>query len=128
MISLFSFWKSTRHAIRGLAGVARAEHSFRVQLFFGLAALVLALVLPLDTWERILVFLMSAAVLVLEVMNSIVERLIDAVQPRLNPMVREVKDMMAGTVFLTSVVAAVVGIMIFGPYLWLAIDWLAGVL
>lgn len=128
MISLFSFLKSTRHAIRGLAGVARAEHSFRVQLSFALAVVVMAIVLPLDVWERILVFLMSAAVLVLEVMNSIVERLIDAVQPRFNPMVREVKDMMAGTVFLTSVVAAVVGIMIFGPYLWLLIDWLAVVL
>lgn len=128
MISPFRFARSARHAIRGLVDVARAEHSFRVQLLVGLLAIICAIVLPLAVWERILVFLMTAAVLVLEVMNSIVERLIDAVQPRLNPMVREVKDMMAGTVFLTSIVAAVVGIMIFGPYLWPLIARLGGVL
>ncbi len=118
MISPHRFYKSVRHALRGLADVARAEHSFRVQLVVGSAAIVCAVVLPLATWERILVLLMVAAVLVLEVMNSIVERLVDAVQPRLSPMVREIKDMTAGMVLVMTITAAVVGVMIFGRYLW----------
>ncbi|MBI1908531.1 diacylglycerol kinase [Candidatus Uhrbacteria bacterium] len=128
MISPFRFLRSLRYALRGLVTVARAEHSFRVQLLIGTAAIACAIVLPLATWERILVFLMTAAVLVLEVINSIVERIVDAVHPRLSPMVREVKDMMAGTVFLSSLAAVVVGVMVFGRYLGPAVEWIAGVL
>lgn len=124
MISPRRFYKSVRHAVRGLADVARAEHSFRMQMVAGSIALISAIVLPLATWERILVLLMVAAVLVLEVMNSIVERLVDAVQPRLSPMVREIKDMTAGMVLVMTVAAAIVGIMIFGRYLWPIAIWL----
>jgi len=132
MLSPRRFSRSLRHAVRGLRDVAHAEHSFRVQLFLGGIAIVASLLLPLSTLQRVLILLMVAAVLVLEVMNSIVERLIDAVQPRLNPMVREVKDMMAGTVLLTSVSALVVGLIIFVPYIWPVLarlkDWLVSVL
>jgi diacylglycerol kinase len=118
MISPRQFSRSLRHALRGLREVANTEHSFRVQLLLGTLAIVVSLLLPLSALQRVLILLMTAAVLVLEVMNSIVERLIDAVQPRLNPMVREVKDMMAGTVLLTSISAVIVGLVIFLPYIW----------
>jgi diacylglycerol kinase len=54
--------------------------------------------------------------MVLEIVNSIMERFADAVQPRMSSMVREVKDMMAGAVFLTALTAAAIGIMIFYPH------------
>lgn len=132
MLSPGQFSRSLRHAFRGLHEVAHAEHSFRVQLLLGVLAIIASLLFPLSALQRVLIILLVAAVLVLEVLNSIVERLIDAVQPRLNPMVREVKDMMAGTVLLTSVSALVVGLIIFVPYLWPIIvqfkDWLLVVL
>ncbi|MEK7459268.1 MAG: diacylglycerol kinase family protein [Patescibacteria group bacterium] len=116
MISPRTFFRSLRHALRGLRDVARSEHSFRVQLLAATVALVLAFVFPLAVWQRIVVMLLSAAVLVLEVMNTIVERLADAVAPRLSHIVREVKDMMAGTVLLVSITSAVVGVIIFLPF------------
>ena len=116
MISLRTFFRSLRHALRGLREVARTEHSFRVQLLAASAAIALAFVFPLAPWQRIVVILLAAAVLVLEVMNTIVERLADAVAPRLSHMVREVKDMMAGTVLLVSITSAVVGVIIFLPF------------
>lgn len=125
---MIRFVKSMRHALRGLVGVARAEQSFRLQLVGAVVVLVLVVVLPLETWERILLLLMAAAVLVLEVVNSIVERLADAVAPRLHPMVREVKDMMAGMVLLTALTAAVVALVILWPYLGQCIAWLSGML
>lgn len=110
------FIRSLRHAFRGLRHVARTELSFRIQLFAAFLVCVAMFVLPLDIWERILLILMIAAVLVLEVINSIFERISDALKPRLHPMVRDVKDMMAGAVLLTSVTAVVVGVFIFLPY------------
>jgi diacylglycerol kinase len=110
------FARSVRHAWRGLLDVARAEQSFRLQLVASGLVVILAFTLPLISWERILVILLCSAVLVLEIINSIMERFADAVQPRLSSMVREIKDMMAGAVFLTSLTALVIGIMIFYPH------------
>lgn len=117
MISLRRFARSLRHALRGLREIARTEHSFRVQLTVGTAALVLAFVFPLAAWQQIVVILLVAAVLVLEAMNTIVERLADAVAPRLSDMVREVKDMMAGAVLLVSITSAVIGAIVFLPFI-----------
>lgn len=117
MSPLRLFLRSIRHASRGILDVARAEQSFRLQISIAIMVVCLSWVLPLEIWERILVLLLCAAVMVLEIINSIMERFADAVQPRLSPMVREVKDMMAGAVFLTALTAGGVGLMIFLPYL-----------
>jgi diacylglycerol kinase len=56
-------------------------------------------------------------VLVLEIINSIFERIVDVYKPRLNPYVRDIKDMMAAAVLIASLGAAIIGLMIFIPYL-----------
>lgn len=110
-------FRSFYHAFHGLFVVAKTELSFRIQLFIGTLVIVLAFLLPLALWERIILILLVAAVLILEVINSIFERLVDTFKPRLNPMVGEIKDIMAAAVLLASIVAAVVGILLFWPYL-----------
>lgn len=117
MISPRRFFKSLKRAVRGLVHVARFENSFRLELFAAFVVIVLLIVFPLATWERVLLLLMTSAVLVLEMLNSIFERISDALKPRLSPVVKDVKDMMAGAVLLTSLTALVVAIMIFWSYL-----------
>lgn len=80
--------------------------------------MVLLFVFPFAVWEKILLILMVAAVLVLEVMNSIIERLSDALKPRLHPIIKEIKDMMAGAVLLTALTSVAVAILIFSSYLF----------
>lgn len=118
MSPLRLFFRSLRHATRGILDVARAEQSFRFQISISIIVICISWLLPLETWERVLVLLLCSAVMVLEILNSIMERFADAVQPRLSPMVREVKDMMAGAVFLTALTAGAVGIMIFYPHFY----------
>lgn len=113
-----SFIRSLTHAFQGIAQVAKAELSFRIQIIIGTLIVILIFVLDLATWERILLILMVAAVLVLEIMNTIFERLSDALKPRLHPMVKDVKDMMAGAVLITAITAATVAILIFSSYLF----------
>lgn len=116
MIMIKQFIRSLKHAIDGLRFVASREQSFRLQIFVAIFVLVAVAVLDLAIWQKILLILLVCAVLVLEVINSIFERIADALKPRLNPVVKEVKDMMAGAVLLTAVTSAVVAAMIFWPY------------
>jgi undecaprenol kinase len=111
------FMKRFSHALDGLLHVFRVEASFRFQIFAAVIVAIFIVVLPLATWEQVLLVLMVAAVLVLELMNTILERLADALKPRLDPVVKEVKDMMAGAVLLTSFTAVLVAVMILWDFL-----------
>ena len=106
-----------RYAIRGIVHVAKKENSFRIQLFAAVTIFVFIFAFPLATWERVLLVVMVAAVLVLEILNTIFERISDALKPRLSPVVKEVKDMMAGAVLITSLTAVLVAVLIFWSYL-----------
>ena len=117
-MSIRTFLRSLKHAARGLADVAAAEQSFRLQFAAAIVILVLMLLVDLATWERVLLVLLVAAVLVLEIVNPILERIADAVEPRVSPMVRDIKDMMAGAVLITAVTAVAVGGMILGPHVY----------
>jgi diacylglycerol kinase len=118
MISFHRLWKSLWHAIDGIVRIAEEEQSFRLQMLAAAVVFGLMIVMPsLEIWERVALTFMVVMVLVLEIINSIFERLADAVHPRVSPMVKEVKDMMAAAVLLTAVAAAVIGFLIFWPHM-----------
>lgn len=107
---------SVGHAWRGLLLAFRTERSFRMQTAVGLVVIVVSLVLPLGLAERLTLWMATAAVLVLELVNSMVERLVDLAKPRLNVYVKDVKDLMAAAVLLASLAAACIGLVILMPY------------
>jgi diacylglycerol kinase len=117
MSNLFRFFRSARHASRGVFSVYRTEQNFRIQCVGALCANTLAMILPLSWDRRLIILIVSASVLVLELLNSAIERLLDLLRPRLNEYAGEVKDVMAGAVLIASLSAVVVGICIFWPYM-----------
>ena len=117
MIEWKQFKKSIGFALHGLLAVFRAEQSFRLQTFAAVFVIVLAVVFGLRKEEWIILLFLIGAVLILELINSIFERVLDAFKPRLHPIVKDAKDMMAGAVFIMSLIALVVGLLIFWPYL-----------
>lgn len=116
MISPKKFLKSLKHALRGVQIVLRHEQSFRLQVLATIIVFTLAGVLQVRLTEWIILLLMVGSVLVLELINSIFERIVDTFKPRIHPAVKDIKDIMAGAVLIASVIAAAVGVIIFYPY------------
>lgn len=112
-----SFRSSLGNAIRGLGLAYRTEKSFRIQTWAAILLVVVIFWLPLVTWERTLLLLVAMIILVLELLNSSVERLVDLIKPRLHEQVGEVKDVMAGAVLLVSVFSLLFAALILGPHL-----------
>lgn len=110
--------KSFRAALSGIALAFREERSFRIQTGAALVVVGLMIWLPLKPWEYIILALCIGLVLVLELLNTVFERFVDMVKPRLHSYVEVVKDLMAGAVLVMSAAAAVVGLIIFVPHLW----------
>ena len=121
MFSLKTLGNSLSYAGRGIAFVARTEHSFRVQIALAVAAVVLGLALRIRTQEMVIVLLVGTFVLVLELLNSAVEHMVDLFKPRLSTQVEVVKNAMAGAVLVAALCAAAVGLIIFVPYLQTAL-------
>ncbi len=51
-----------------------------------------------------------------EALNTAFEFLADAASPEFHPLVRDAKDVAAGAVLLTAIAAAVIGAIVFWPY------------
>lgn len=116
-MSLRRLIKSFVNAIHGLKHVFKSEQNFRIQVIIGFFVLVAAFYFPLRNWEVILLILLVLLVLLVEILNTVFEYFSDLLKPRLNHYVRIIKDVMAGATLLTSIVALVVGAIIFYPYL-----------
>ncbi len=107
---------SVANAWRGLLLAFRTERSFRIQIALSLIAVIACFLFPIQPWQRAFVILAIASVLVLELLNSMVERLVDLVKPRLHEYARDIKDLMAAAVLTASLFALLLGLLIFGPF------------
>ena len=112
-----SLIRSFRAAWRGLLSAFKAERTFRVMIGGSLLVVAVIVTLPLLRWERLVLVLLTGTVLVLELLNSMVERLADLLKPRLSAYVGEVKDLMAAAVLTASLFAALAALLILAPYL-----------
>ncbi len=110
------FIRSLRHAVRGILLAYRTERSFRVQSFVAACVILLMVLLPLAAWERVVLVLAMGSVLVLELLNSSVERLADLLKPRLHEYVADMKDLLAGAVLIASACSALLGLLILWPH------------
>lgn len=116
MIQFKHMLSSFGHALRGVKLVFVSEQSFRAQVFAAILVVVFGLVFKVTRNEWIILLLLIGSVLSLELINSVLERVVDTFKPRIHPVVKDVKDAMAGTVFIVSFFAAIIGITIFLPH------------
>lgn len=115
--SIRTLRKSFSYAWKGFKYAVKHEQNFRIQLVIAALVIILMLVIPVKQWEAVALIFTIVAVLVLELVNTIFERFVDILKPRLHNYVQMIKDMMAAAVFLASFAAAIIGIIIFYPYM-----------
>ena len=116
MISPKRFYRSIKHALRGARLVFKSEQNFRIQVFAAVLAILFSILFQISPNQFIVVLLLISAILSLEMINSIFERIVDTFKPRIHPAVRDIKDIMAAAVLVTSIAAAVIGFTIFWPH------------
>ncbi len=111
-----AFARSMRHAFRGLRHAFLRERNFQIELGLAILSIALAFALPLTQGERALILLLIAVVLPMELFNTACERIVDMLKPGLHPYAKMVKDLTAAAVLIASLLAGIIGISIFLPY------------
>ncbi len=117
MQSIYQLKKSISYAFFGLKHILKREQNFRLQLVAGLVVIGLGFYVSLTKTEWVAIIILISAVLILEIINSALEQVIDIIKPRLHGQVKLVKDMMAAAVLVTAISALAVGLIIFYSYL-----------
>ncbi|TSC55162.1 MAG: diacylglycerol kinase [Parcubacteria group bacterium LiPW_30] len=111
------FIKSFTFALKGLKLAWKEEFNFKIEIFLGLIAILLALTFQVNTIQFAIIFLTIVIVLAVEMLNTALEELCDKLRPENDPYVAKIKDLAASAVLISSIGAITVGIFIFGPYL-----------
>ena len=109
--------QSFKDAGRGIKYVYKHEQNFRLQILAGLTILIVSLILEIARSEFVVVLFLVFLVLGLELLNTVLEKFLDLLKPRLSYQVKILKDIMAAMVLLASFASGVIGLVIFLPYL-----------
>ncbi|WP_376793697.1 diacylglycerol kinase family protein [Thermogemmatispora sp.] len=106
------------YAFRGLWYALRTQRNFRVHTGVALLVIVAAWLLHLSPIEIALVAVAIGSVLICELVNTSIELCLDLLHPAYHPLVKAAKDVAAGAVLLSALLAIVIGLCVFGPHLW----------
>lgn len=109
--------QSFKDAWHGIKYAYKHEQNFRIQLFIGILIIILMLALGLRKSEMVVILLLVFLVLILELLNSVLEKFLDILKPRMHLQVALVKDIMAAMVLFASLGAILIGGLIFFPYI-----------
>ena len=109
--------KSVGHAFSGIRKFLRAEHNGWLHLTATAGVLLLALVVRVTVTEAVELTIAVGLVWSAEMFNCALEKLIDFIHPGLDPQLGFIKDVAAGSVLVASLIALVIGLLIFLPKL-----------
>lgn len=113
-----SFLESLSYAVDGLKQVAKRERNMRIHLLVAVFVLVMSLLLKINKGEFLVILITTGAVLAIEVINTAFEALCDLISPHYDQRIKLAKNAAAGAVLLVAIFALIVGLFIFGPYLY----------
>jgi diacylglycerol kinase len=112
------FVKSFSCAMRGLVHVFKNEKNFQNELAVAFMVTLAMFYFNVTRTETVALVLVIAGVLIMELLNTVVERVVDILKPRIHPYARLIKDMMAAIVLISVIFAVIIGLIIFLPYIF----------
>jgi len=112
------FSNTFKNARKGMRIVLKSEVNIRVHFCVALVVLFMAFLLGFSINRICILILTIAMVIVTEMINSAVEFTLDAFfHNRYSKLVGMAKDIAAGAVMLASVIAIIIGVLLFGSAL-----------
>lgn len=113
--SFRNFIASIRYSIDGFTAALQHEPSFREDLIFALLLVPLAIILPVNAVSTGLMIASLILILIVELLNSAIEWVIDYLRPEKHPLAKRIKDMASAAVFLSYINCLVVWTIMLWP-------------
>lgn len=115
--SVKKLFQSFRHAINGVIFLLTNEQNARIHAIVTILVGVLGYIFQVSRLEATILFIAVVLVFAIEIINTAIEKMFDLLHPENHEIIRSVKDAMAGAVLISAIIAFVVAILIFLPYI-----------
>lgn len=110
--------KSFGYAFKGIVSLLKKEHNAWIHCTAIVVVTLAGFHFSIAPTEWCIVVLCFGMVLAAEGFNTAIERLVDLVSPGFHPIAGDVKDVAAGAVLICAIAAAIIGGIIFIPYIF----------
>ena len=115
MSKTHSTFSSFSYAFSGIRLALKNEPNIRIHFIIAVLEAILAYFLGFSRVEWIVLAFTIAFVLILELINTTLEEIVDMVSPGTRPKAKVAKDVSAAAVLISALLAVVVGAFLFLP-------------
>jgi len=111
-----NFYESLNYAFSGINYCLKNSSNFRIQIFCAVITLFIGFTLKLNSFEKIVIVAAIFSVLILEILNTSIESLVDlVVGNKFHKLAKICKDCSAASVLIASINSIFVAAYIFLP-------------
>jgi diacylglycerol kinase (ATP) len=104
------------YSINGFKCAWKNEHAFRHEIAVAISGLIVALLLPVTKLEKLALIGVLVLVLIIEIVNSAIEALVDRISLEPNELSKNAKDLGSAAVCLAILLAVAVWAVILLPW------------
>lgn len=108
---------SVKHALDGIIYTFKTQPNFKIHTIFAVLALAASTYFQISAAEWAVVIFVIGLVLVAEMINTSIESVVDLATEQFHEKAKVAKDVSAGMVLVTAIMAVLVGIMVFVPHI-----------
>lgn len=108
---------SFKYAIVGIISALKEEPNLKFHFVAALLVIILSSILNLSRSDWMIIIFLIGFVISVELTNTAIEAVVDAFTDKEHPGAKLAKDISAGAVLLAAVTSAIVGIIVFLPYI-----------
>lgn len=101
-------WRAFGYSLNGLLSCYRHETAFRQEVWLFCLLLPVLVLLPLALVFKMLLLVVNSLVLIVELLNSALEAIVDKASPEFSNLAKKAKDMGSAAVLLTLMLGAAV--------------------
>lgn len=112
-----SLFQSFKNAFNGFWNILKYERNFQIEFCALLINVFLIFIFQLSNLEAAIILLTCFSVLVLEIINTAIEKICDFIHPEFDKRIGLIKDLAATAVVLMAIISVVIGILVYWKYI-----------
>lgn len=109
---------SFKYAFEGFAAALKEEPNLKFHILAGFTVILISLILKISRQDFFVIILLIGFVIAIELTNTAIEAVVDQLIKEQHPGAKLAKDISAGAVLVAAATAAILGILIFLPYIF----------
>lgn len=113
-----NFLDNIGYATNGIIYFFKTERNGRIQAIIALLVVGAGVYFHISTVEWCFILASIGLIISLEMVNTAIERICEMLSKDYHPTVKIIKDLAAGAVWWSALVAALIGAFIFIPHIW----------